>query len=373
MQAKDILSIYIDDYFDAIRAFSYDDLERCQQGFHASLAYGAAGIAYACWYAGRVLGDRGLLDEAERWVRSAVDRQRKQLAFLVPTARLRQRPPSHFLYGRVGLSFVQVLVAHAKRNQQAQAFAVSQFAELARLSKQGSPELYNGAAGCLAGSAILLREIRDPRLQSLGSELAENLISRAVEVEDGLILWPELTGLGLSHGNSGAYLAILLWAVASGTALPEWFTRSLESLLASALRNPTKLCPDESSHSYFCNGFSGLAFLGARACLVLSGEGLLDAAAESVRRALERLTSLLDLCCGRTGVAFSCLALSQVDPAGPWRKGAEDLALSVLLLDQNEWPYTGLYGGEAAIACLALNLTSGLPGGPPCLDFVVPY
>src|SRR6185295_4969154 len=218
-----------------------------------------------------------------------------RLAFLVPQAKLRQRPSSQFLFGRAGLSFVQVLVAHSRRDRRAQTSALSRFAELARLSKGGSPELYNGTGGCLIGVAFLFREVREPRLRNLGDELAANLISRAAQAEEGLILWPELRGLGASHGSAGAYLSLLLWAVASGSALPEWFASSLESLLAAAVRNPQKLCPSEAFHSCLCNGFSGLVYLGAKACQVLGGEGLLGAAAAAARYALENLTDQPDL------------------------------------------------------------------------------
>ena len=119
-----------------------------------------------------------------------------------------------------------------------------------------------------------------------------------------------------------------------------------------------------------CNGFSGLAFVGARACEVVGGEELREAAIGAAQRALENLTDQASLCCGRLGVAFACLALARADPGGPWRRHSRDLALSTLLHERDEWETAGLYEGEAALPCLALNLTAGLDTGPPCLDLL---
>src|SRR5262245_33069000 len=127
MQAEEVLSAYVEDYFESVAALSYGDLERRQQGFHASLAFGAAGIAYACWYAARVLGDPALLDEAQRWVDTGVGGQRRKLAFLVPLAALRRRPPGHFLYGSAGLAFARVLVADARGDAPARSRALARF------------------------------------------------------------------------------------------------------------------------------------------------------------------------------------------------------------------------------------------------------
>jgi hypothetical protein len=59
-----------------------------------------------------------------------------------------------------------------------------------------------------------------------------------------------------------------------------------------------------------------------------------------------------------------------VDPQGPWKSKATDFALSTLLCEREDWRKAGIYGGEAAIPCLAASLLAGIPSGPPALELV---
>lgn len=368
LQVEDALAAYVEDYFETLSGLSYADLEARQHGFHASLAFGAAGVAYACWHTALALDEPELLDEAERWLAATTGRERDRLSFLVPQSKLRERPASHFLFGEAGLVFVRALVSHARRDEAARAAAITRFVDLSLAAREGSPELYNGTAGVLAGLSILLAYSGDDRLREPGAELANGLIGRAVPDEGGTFLWPELQGLGLSHGSAGPCLALLLHSCAAGSPLPEWYASSIENVLRLALATPSRLCPDESYHAMFCNGFSGLAFLGARAFRTLGGQGLLEGARQAGLLALATASDRPDLCCGRAGAAYAGLALSRVDPDGPWKTKATDLALSTLLCERAEWPKAGLYGGEAAIPCLAASLITGTATGPPALD-----
>jgi hypothetical protein len=370
MQLQDVLAAYLEDYWEALSGTSYADLESRQHGFHASLAFGAAGVAYACWHAARALGEPELLNEAGRWLSATSGREQDRLSFLVPFSSVQERPASHFLYGEAGLVFVRALVSHAREDAVESAAAFARFAELGRASLAGSPELYNGAAGCLAGAAILSAHTGDPHLRDLSAEMAKDLVGRAAPDEEGVFLWPELRGLGLAHGSAGPYLALLLQAVAMGSPPPEWLAPSLEGLLRQAVTLPSRLCPSESHHAMLCNGFTGLAFLGARAYLALGGEGLRGAALQTASLAFAMTSDRPDLCCGRAGAAFACLTLSQVEPGGPWRQRATDLALSTLLCRREEWSKAGLYGGEAAIPCLVSSLIAGITSGPPGLDLL---
>lgn len=368
LQIEDVLAAYVEDYFEALSGLSYADLEARQHGFHASLAYGAAGIAYACWHTALALDEPELLDEAERWLAATTGRERDRLSFLVPQSKLRERPASHFLFGEAGLVFVRALVSHARQDEAARVAAITRFTDLSLAAREGSLELYNGSAGILAGLSILLAYTGDDRLRETGAELASDLIGRAAPDEGGAFLWPELQGLGLSHGSAGPCLALLLYSCAAGSPLPEWYAPSVENVLRLALATPSRLCPNESYHAMFCNGFSGLAFLGARAFRTLGDQGLLEAARQAGLLALATPSGRPDLCCGRAGAAYAGLALSRVDPEGPWKTKAVDLALSTLLCEREEWYKAGLYGGEAAIPCLAASLLTGAAIGPPALD-----
>jgi len=369
----ELLDAYLDDYFAAMARLSWADLARRQEGFYSSLAFGAAGIAYAHWYAGILRADEDLLEEAERWIRSALAGQKHGFAFLGPGSHPAFRmSPGACLYGRSGLSFVRALVARWRGDRRAERRALARFAESSRAGAAGAVEIYTGSAGCLAAAAILFEHLGGGMLLDLGTELSGTLSGRAVPDGRGSMTWSGLHGLGLAHGAAGAFLALLLWSAASGSALPPWFAPSLAALLDTALSSPERFTPLESQRSRLCNGIIGPAFLAARAAQVLRDPSLLAAARGISSLAAARLPSHADLCCGRAGCAFALLPLAEQDPAGPWRKLARDLALSTLLVDREDWPLTGLYGGEAAIPCLALNLAHGIDSGPPCLDFIGP-
>ena len=378
--AEDVLLAYTEDYFERLGALSFREMAERQQGFFSSFAFGAAGVAYTCWYAARVLDDAELLEEAERWSREALAHQRHRLAFRVPRSELAHRPPSHFLYGLAGALFVRALVAHSRGDARTRERALRRFAEVARQSREGKPELYNGSAGCLAATSVLYSQMGGRRLEELGRELSRDLTARAgapedpddpEHPEDPAVPWPELRGLGLSHGSSGACLALLLWAEASGgssSPLPDWFAPSLLETLTGAVREPERLCPDESYHPLLCNGFTGLVLLAAKAAQVLEDRRFVAAARAAAQPVLARLPQEPDLCCGRAGVASALLALARVDPEGSWRGHARDLTLSTLLCEPKDWFSAGLYSGEAAIPYLAIQLTAGIDAGPPGLE-----
>jgi serine/threonine-protein kinase len=369
--APDLFDAYLDDYFTSTASLSWADLVEDQNGLCASLAFGAAGIAYAHWYAGTLGGDEHLLAEADRWIRAALAGQRHRLAFLEAGARREDRmPPGAYLYGRVGLSFVRALVARSRDERQAERRALARFAELSRGAAAGTADLYRGIAGCLAATAILFQHLGDGKLLDLGAELSARLRERAVLDGRGSVTWNGLHGLGLAHGEAGADLALLLWSAASGCDLPPWFTPSLTALLDTARRSPEQFTRSEQDRSRLCKGIIGPAFLATRAAQLLGEPSFLAAARAIAAQAAVHLPDCSDLCCGRAGCAFALLPLAQQDPAGPWRKLSQELALSTLLCDRADWSLTGLFGGEAALPCLALNMKLGIASGPPCLDFI---
>lgn len=362
MNVSDVLLAHVDDYFERLSQLSYEDLQGRQAGFHASLAFGAAGVAYACWHTALILDEPELLDEAARWLSGI--RVEAPLSFRVPLSEIPERPASHFLYGEAGLVYVRALVAHARRDGAARQAALDRFAELALASRKSPPELYNGTAGCLAGATILASYTGDPRLREIAAELSQDLVRRAAD-EGGTRLWPELRGFGLAHGSAGPYLALLLHSMATGAPLPDGYAGSLERLLDRALQDPLLLCPNDSYHPLLCNGFAGLALVAAKAHLALGRGALLAAAREAGRRSLVVASDNPDLCCGRAGPAYACLALARVDPDGPWKRQATDLVLSILLSEPAEWTKAGLYGGEAVVPCLAATLVAGTASGLP--------
>lgn len=364
MQIREILFTYLRGYFEDIDRLDYRDVRRRQTSLFASLAFGAAGIAYTHWYAGYVLNEPERFAAADRWIRSALRAQHGPVAFV---GRGEGRMPGcAFLYGRAGLHFMQGLIAHARGAQRTRRAAIGRFLAVSRPSPDDPLDLYKGTAGSLAGTALLFHHTGDPRLLEAGAFLSRHL-SRELDRQGG----PQaVSNLGLAHGTAGLYLSLLLWSAAAGTDLPPRISRGVRDLLDKVLGEPARLWPEEAVYSWLCNGFAGITLLAVKAHQILKDPWFLSAAVRTAELVLAYPSRRPDLCCGRAGAAFACLALARQDPRGPWRKRAEDLALSALLVEREDWPFTGLYGGEAGLPCLALSLLAGITSGLPCLDLI---
>lgn len=382
-----LFALYTDDYFRSMAELGYRDLETAQDGKLASLAYGAAGIAWVHWFAGRVERNPDLVQRAYRWLEAALAREHEPEAFLEPSTALEQgaapaaaMPGGAFLLGRAGLHFTRALVAHTLGELDAAAEAIARFAALGR-GTGSEGDVFRGAAGCLLGATILYRRIGGRELLALGRELAAGMVerSRCAPLGDRrpggtgeeIRHWPDLPELGLGHGSLGVLLALLQWSAASGDPLPAWLAGSLSRIVEAVVHTPSLLCPRPVYHHRLCGGFAGVAIVAVRAFELLGEPALLDAARAAMRLALDRTVLQPDLCCGRAGVAAALLALARVDPGGPWRAEATELALSLLLCDPEDWTVAGLYGGEAGLVWLALTLRHRLGCGPPCIDALV--
>lgn len=276
-------------------------------------------------------------------------------------------PGCSLLYCRAGLHFMHGLIAHDRGARRARHAAIGRFLQVSRPSRGDPPDLFKGTAGSLAGAAILLQHTGDPRLLEVGAILSRHL-AWELDCQGGPQVAPDL---GLAHGTAGLYLALLLWSATAGTDLSPRISRGVRDLLDTVLCAPVRLLPKEGAvYSWLCNGFAGMALLAVKAHQILKDPWFLSAAQRAAELCLAHPSRLPDACCGRAGTAFACLALARQDPQGLWRKRAEELALSALLVEREDWPFTGLYGGEAGLACLALSLLAGIPSGLPCLDLI---
>jgi hypothetical protein len=179
--------------------------------------------------------------------------------------------------------------------------------------------------------------------------------------------WREPAGPGLAHGSAGVLFALLSWHRAAGVRVPPSLAAAVDRLLDGALAEPRRFCARPAFVGSLCNGFPGLVVLAVEAHAAAGEPRHLAAARSAAERALAAVPPRPDLCCGRAGVAAACLALAGADPGGPWRRRAEELTLSALLAAPGDWETAGLYGGEAALPCLAADLLAGGPGGPPAL------
>ena len=379
MEIQEALEAYVEEYFDRMDPRSVPELMHGQDGRVASLAFGAAGIAYAYWHGAVTTNRKVWLRGARRWIRQAHERRDENVAFFPrhpdagPPEDWRDLAAGAFLYGRVGIDFVRALVAHTTADGPELERALEEFAAGCRHSLRGpdaSTELYSGLAGNLQSTALLWQTIGDPRLRKLGSDLADRLVRRtSLHLDEGCaIRWHEPRGTGLAHGVAGVLFALTSWCRASGEARPPGLRPTLDRLLDGALNGRgRRFCSRPTFVASLCNGFSGLALVALAAHEELEEERYRDDALRAARLALDAIPDRPDLCCGRAGVASLCLALHAVDPEGLWRQRALTITASALLAEDDAWEVVGLYGGEAALPCLVVDLLSGRHGGPPAL------
>jgi Lanthionine synthetase C-like protein len=328
-----------------------DELQRVtpRQVRHPGLLSGRGGVAYGLWRAGVAHGDPAMLRAALRWTELALAAHRR--------GRIWRPRPWSLQLGYTGYHFVRARIATALGDRRLRREAVDAFAaSAARVLGRGSPDLYEGAAGGLAGAAILAREAggRDPTLASLGGALA-----RCVLAELRRPVRRSSRYAGMAYGRGGLALAALEWSHASGRPLPAW----LWSRLRGMCRTPG---PYRATGSW-CNGPPGLIAAWGLA-FELSGEPLFLATARDLGRdAATRALPVPTLCCGPPGIAYSLLALHRVDPDAGWRTRAEVHALAALALEP-DFRYRHAYGltkGKTGVLCLALDLLSGTHAGVP--------
>jgi hypothetical protein len=291
--------------------------------------------------------DRALVRSAKRWAAAGIRGGRR--------LHMRGWPRASFSRGLTGLHAISALAAHAEGDDTACRRELQRFVETARRAR-GSVELFQGAAGRLAGAAVVMRTIPDPGVRAFGDELAARIVA-ALDARE-----VRLTGPGLAHGRPGVVLGVLAWQAVS------------RSLPRDALVRAVRAC-----HPYdvvagvarfqvdWAHGHAGMALLFARAHLLLGDRRFLAWARESAEQALalpNRGISLLD---GAAGIAYGLLAVADADPAGPWRDAAWAVAGQVL--GRVDLPATDPYGvwsGLGGVCCLALDLIhetgAGFPG-----------
>ena len=355
---RPILERYAQGYLDEVAALSYEQLGDYQSPPFATLACGAAGIAYALWRASR--RDRALLPAARRWTDEALAAGSRADAF-VGGGFEDEDARSSLFYGPAGIDLCDALVSHAEGDAHRAQQAFGRFAAHARAAEPA--ELLMGGAGFLSGASLLAEFMPGPATRRLEEELARTLAGSARE---------PLELHGMAHGHAGVLFALLRFAERRRRRVPaavrDGLARvaDLGSRAGRGTRWPTGAA-DVAYHGGWCRGSAGYALLFAKAREV-TGEGeFATLARRAARDALDSANGIPDLCCGAVGSAYAMLALARIDPGRGWRRRAGELAMAVMVSEiQPEWAH-GLFKGEAGTFCLAMDLLSG-DTRFPCLE-----
>jgi serine/threonine-protein kinase len=344
-------------YLREVSAISYADLRMRQDPPWASVAFGAAGIAYALWSDADGARRARRLSQAGRWIRSASAARRG--AFTIPGAEGIDLSAS-LHYSTNGIRFVELLVEHARGDRVRFERYLGDFVSRCRRTRGNLAEFQLGMAGHLTALLILHRHTGAPRAITAADLLASDLLARA----RGRSGWTHDETLGFAHGRAGIFHSLLSWSLARDRELPGWFFGALSRLahdVAHARGRSTRDFPDaaiERQRRSWCGGAAGLTLMWVRAFERTGASAHLRLAREGARLIQTRLAAPADLCCGLTGRSYALLAMHRIDPAGDWYDHAVDLARRAadrMNVESGPWP-NGLYKGYPGLVCLVLDL-----------------
>lgn len=304
----------------------------------ASVANGAAGVAYGLYHMARARGEAALLEPARRWARhaweargdAAVSHDAAPGSGAATTAGV---TPYHALSG---VHAVRALVAHGRGDAAARDAAVAGFVDEVR-RPCAALDLRLGQAGGLLGAALLVSALgreASGDLAAAGREKAQLLVRRLAGLAP--IAADRAIGyLGMAHGWGGLLYALLVWSEVTGDPPPRWAQRRLAELAALGERcgrgtRWRRRADSPEPPRYFpswCNGAAGLVHLWALAHRVYGGQRWLELAGESAWNAWEEGDpSTAHLCCGLTGRAYGLLSCYKATGDGAWLARARRLA-----------------------------------------------
>ncbi len=305
---------------------------------HASVTYGAAGIAYGLYALACAREDPGLLAAADAWAVRAESSMEDSGAFASSAVNVSERQigPASVYFGRPGIYLVQGLIAWAMGDQASFTAAVKRYLEACSVPEV-SDDLTLGRAGMLLGCAILLDAI-SPCGHPAKSDSAR-LIAEFGRKAITSIWTPGPTGrdyLGIAHGLAGICYSALTWSEVSGEPLVEGVVQALDELGDRArqhgrgLRWPTRVRDASGGDAEFmeswCHGSPGYVYLWTRAYRVTGDGRYLQLAERAAWTAWEATDTIGSLCCGYAGRAYALLAFARHGGAAQWIDRAALLA-----------------------------------------------
>jgi serine/threonine-protein kinase len=329
----------------------------------ASLAYGAAGVAYFLLRHARFGGGEPSLEAAAWWIARAEDARDLEGAYETPTGPLSAMPGgSSMHYAEPGIWWVAALVAAEVDDGPRFRNAAARFASAAARAAGQPGDVAWGSAGLLLGCADLITTptnacILTP-LRVTGDRLALDLADLAER--DGAVSGETAIGfLGAAHGWAGVAHALLRWSSATAVAPPPAALALLDRLIA--LRRPSGRWPVRAGSREvrrgWCHGSAGWAQLWALAWQRTGDDRFLDLAEHAVADVVTADEDNASLCCGRAGEAYAALTLYGATGEERWLSAAHGLARDAArLADRDDTPPHRLFSGALGVALLETEL-----------------
>jgi hypothetical protein len=342
----------------------------------ASLAHGAAGVAYFLFRHSSFGGGQQSLDAAALWALRAARVRGQGGAFVTRSGPISSVPGGALHYHEPGVWWVRALVAAARNDRGQVRRAAAGFAE-AGAQTPGAPwDVTLGAAGLLLGCAQLVESLEDPvalaPVRATGERLAAALA--ALSEHDGALPGETVLGyLGAAHGWAGVAHALLRWSRAICGPPPAETLALLERL--TELRRPSGRWPVRAGsrdvYRGWCHGSAGWAQLWALASEATGEHRLLGFADDCAQDAVAAGGVSASLCCGQAGQGFAALTLYRATGERHWLAAAQRMAADAVRAAANEdAPAHQLFAGELGAVLLAAELEDPANAAMPVYETI---
>lgn len=367
-KAEDGIVEDVYDEFKASLGWEHGDVERgLTEPPLVSVNHGTAGIAYAFYRLATLEESARLLHAADLWSTTSLRMSGHTLAFRSRDNDFEGTSDVTPFHQPSGVYLVRCLVSRALGDTAGASRALGSYLEETSAPFQ-SPDLTLGHGGVLLGNSILMDALNTgpviqgrAELSAHGNELYDALVEHLGEL--GTVTESESGYFGVAHGWAGYLYALLVWSLASGSALPAGFKRRLDELcevgfeVCGGLRWPRSPATGRDgflsgSMAGWCHGSAGYALLYTLAYRALGEERWLEIAARAAREAWANIGSHYTQCCGLVGRAYAQLALYRATGNELWHNRAVDLAGRLDQLEAYDEYGWGLYKGRSGVALL---------------------
>ncbi len=342
---------------------------------HASIFYGAGGVAYALYRMACLHADPSILALADAWSVQASTQVDNSDGFY--NAELDLSPET---IGRIspyhtasGIYVVQALISQAMGDIPSLAAALHAFANRIQ-APCDNLDLTLGRSSVLLSGALLfemlpdkdmaeqtgLRKVCQVNLERIWDQLAN---FKPIRESD------ELPNLGIAHGWAGILYATMRWCQASQTALPPRLDERLAQLadcvewVGRGGRWPWRQSLTQYSYmSGWCNGSAGFIFAWTQAHKIFKDAKYLEMAEKAAWNSWEDPAEIANLCCGLAGRSYGLLHFYNYTGEQAWLMRAQELsnrgAISIRAAPLAEYKgfENSLYKGELGVALLSADL-----------------